>query len=221
MAGGEEMLKRKLEIFGKRLFVTGIVLGLFLAGCAGSPEVTSDAGAVEKEEVDVQAEDEHQEETDIDSSSSQESDLSSEMSDQNNKDDYSDIEAALQDIKDNALTNEQLNEIYLSIQETVKSKYLDQNGIDPKVFAWPGASDNAWLYLDCILGAYGSRGELYNTEGINVANMPSEQNQQLMNAVLDGIIVWLQLNENFGVGDILIDLDPMEETISANVDFTN
>ena len=215
------MLKRKLEIFGKRLFVTGIVLGLFLAGCAGSPEVTSDAGAVEKEEVDVQAEDEHQEETDIDSSSSQESDLSSEMSDQNNKDDYSDIEAALQDIKDNALTNEQLNEIYLSIQETVKSKYLDQNGIDPKVFAWPGASDNAWLYLDCILGAYGSRGELYNTEGINVANMPSEQNQQLMNAVLDGIIVWLQLNENFGVGDILIDLDPMEETISANVDFTN
>ena len=63
--------------------------------------------------------------------------------------------------------------------------------------------------------------ELYNTEGINVANMPSEQNQQLMNAVLDGIIVWLQLNENFGVGDILIDLDPMEETISANVDFTN
>ena len=154
------MLKRKLEIFGKRLFVTGIVLGLFFAGCAGSPEVTSDAGAVEKEEVDVQAEDEHQEETDIDSSSSQESDLSSEMSDQNNKDDYSDIEAALQDIKDNALTNEQLNEIYLSIQETVKSKYLDQNGIDPKVFAWPGASDNAWLYLDCILGAYGSRGAI-------------------------------------------------------------
>ena len=235
------MLKRKLEVFGKRLFVTGIVLGLFLAGCAGNPEVTSDAGAVEKEEVvdskegdvlqeqEVQEGKENSKESDISQEhevqegkeNSQESDISQETSDQNNKDDYSDIEAALQDIKDNALTNEQLNEIYLSIQETVKSKYLDQNGIDPKVFAWPGASDNAWLYLDCILGAYGSRGELYNTEGINVANMPSEQNQQLMNAVLDGIIVWLQLNENFGVGDILIDLDPMEETISANVDFTD
>ena len=162
------MLKRKLEVFGKRLFVTGIVLGLFLAGCAGNPEVTSDAGAVEKEEVvdskegdvlqeqEVQAEDERQEEADEDDLDSQEPDVSHETSDQSEGDE--DILNDFKEFRDNIFTDEQLQEIYTSIYETVKSKYLDQNGIDPKDFQWP-VSSNAWLYFDHIGAMYMSTGQ--------------------------------------------------------------
>ncbi len=243
------MLKRKLEVFGKRLFVTGIVLGLFFAGCAGSPEVTSDAGAVEKEEVvdskeeDVLQEQEVQEnsrESDISQEqevqegkeNSQESDISHETSDQGEDQDISDeasaddVLAAIQSLKDDTFTDAQLQEIYTSIKESVKSEYLDRNGIDPQYFTWPKAfetdgidEDNAWLYLDHIITNYLSE-EQYSIEEA-MEELPSEQNQQLMNAVLDGIIDWIQLNKNFTVANVRLSLVPMGEKIPANVDFTN
>lgn len=242
------MLKRKLEIFGKRLFVTGIVLGLFLAGCAGNPEVTSDAGAVEKEEVvdskeeNVLQEQEVQEnskESDISQEhevqegkeNSQESDISHETSDQGENQDISseataeDLLDAIQSFKDNTFTDDQLHSIYESIQETVKKQYLDKNGIDPKDFTWPKSvetggidEDNAWLYLDHIMANYMSEGQ-YSTEDF-MENLPSEQNQQLMNAVLDGIVAWIQLNNNFTVGEVRLSLLPIGETIPANVNFS-
>ena len=172
------MLKRKLEIFGKRLFVTGIVLGLFFAGCAGNPEVTSDAGAVEKEEVvdskegDVLQEQEVQEGKE----NSKESDILQETSDQGEDQDISDeaadddVLAAIQSIKDESFTDEELQGIYASIRESVKRNYFDQNGIDPKDFKWPKSfeidgvdEDNSWFYLDYICVMYKSTGKLYNT----------------------------------------------------------
>ena len=50
--------------------------------------------------------------------------------------------------------------------------------------------------------------------------MPSEQNQQLMNSVLDGMIEWDQSSGNNDFGLIDIVLVPKGEKISANVDFT-
>ena len=230
------MLKRKLEVFGKRLFVTGIVLGLFLAGCAGNPEVTSDAGAVEKEEVvdskegDVLQEQEVQEGKE----NSQESDISQETSDQGEDQDISDeasaddVLAAIQSIKDESFTDEELQGIYASIRESVKRNYLDQNGIDPKDFKWPKSfefdgvdEDNSWFYLDYICVMYKSTGKLYNTEGLTAADMPSEQNQQLMNSVLDGMIEWDQSSGNNNFRLINMVLVPKGEKITANVDFTD
>ena len=240
MAGGEEMLKRKLEIFGKRLFVTGIVLGLFFAGCAGNPEVTSDAGAVEKEEVvdskeedvlqeqEVQAEDERQEEANENDADSQDSNLSQETSDiEDEKPDEFDVIAAIDSFKEDIFTEEQLQELYGSIQESVKSKYLDQNGIDPKDFKWPKSldvdgvdEDNSWLYLSYICVEYISTGELYSIKGFE-ADLPSEQNRNLMNSVLDGMIAWDHSSGNNDFNMIKLALIPMEEKIPANVNFSD
>ena len=241
------MLKRKLEIFGKRLFVTGIVLGLFLAGCAGSPEVTSDAGAVEKEEVvdskeedvlqeqEVQAEDERQEEANENDADSQDSNLSQETSDiEDEKQDLNaetpdefDVIAAIDSFKEDIFTEEQLQELYGSIQESVKSKYLDQNGIDPKDFKWPKSldvdgvdEDNSWLYLSYICVEYISTGELYSIKGFE-ADLPSEQNRNLMNSVLDGMIAWDHSSGNNDFNMIKLALIPMEEKIPANVNFSD
>ena len=225
------MLKRKLEVFGKRLFVTGIVLGLFLAGCAGNPEVTSDAGAVEKEEVvdskegdvlqeqEVQAEDERQEEVAGNSFDSQELDDSSGTSDQNEEDD---VLAFLQEIRGNIFTDEQLYDIYGNIGEIVKNEYLDPNGIDHNAFKWPDSKDedNAWVYLEYIITKYKTSGKLYNHEGFT-DELPSEQNQQLMNSVLDGIISCNKLNEEFTVENIDQALLPIREKIPANVNFSD
>ena len=223
------MLKRKLEVFGKRLFVTGIVLGLFFAGCAGDPEVTSDAGAVEKEEVvdskegdvlqeqEVQAEDERQEEAAGNSFDSQEPDVSHETSDQSEGDE--DIIAAVQDLRDNSFTAEQLQEIYGSIKDSVKSRYLDQNGIDPKDFEWPQSSDNAWLYFDHIGAMYMSTGQ-YSIEGFD-DDMLSDQDQQLMNSVLEGMIAWDQSSGNNDFSSVKLALLPSSEKIPANVNFSD
>lgn len=228
------MLKRKLEVFGKRLFVTGIVLGLFLAGCAGNPEVTSDAGAVEKEEVvdskegDVLQEQEVQEGKE----NSKESDILQETSDQEEDQDISDeasaddVLAAINSVKEETFTDEELQEIYSSIQEAVKREYLDPNGIEPKDFKWPKSfdldgfdEDNAWLYFDYISAMYMSTGK-FTADGFT-ADMPSEQNQQLMNAVLNGMIAWDQSSGNNDFGLIKIVLVPSGEKIPANVNFSD
>ncbi|MCI8496373.1 MAG: hypothetical protein HFI74_11960, partial [Lachnospiraceae bacterium] len=230
------------------------VLGLFLAGCAGNPEVTSDAGAVEKEEVvdskegdvlqeqEVQEEKENSKESDIsqeqevqeEKENSQESDISQETYDQGEDQDISDeaseddVLAAIQSLKDDTFTDAQLQEIYTSIKESVKSEYLDRNGIDPQYFTWPKAfgtdgidEDNAWLYLDHIITNYLSEEEEQYSIEEAMEELPSEQNQQLMNAVLAGIIEWIQLNKNFTVSQVILCLAPMGEKIPDNIDFTD
>ena len=219
------MLKRKLEVFGKRLFVTGIVLGLFFAGCAGDPEVTSDAGAVEKEEVvdskegDVLQEQEVQEH-------SKESDISQKTSESQNEEQEPDDQVDSNDTEVDQ-TGDDLTGLYAEIKESVINKYLEPNGIDPKTFKWPYSEfkdgefineDHAWSYLTYISGMYDLYGE-YKDEGFDFGT--SDQNRQLMKAVLDGIISWSESTGNDWNVVINSTIYPENENIPANVDFSN
>ena len=64
-------------------------------------------------------------------------------------------------------------------------------------------------------------GKLYSTEGIPVSDIPDEKDQQLMNAVLDGMITWDQSSGNNDFYMVELVLIPKNEKIPANVNFSD
>lgn len=129
-----------------------------------------------------------------------------------------------------AVSEEQMQELYGFIRESVKTGYLDPAGILPESFQWPvyqvlpngiiRDEGHAWSYFNTIALNYASYGTLYDIKGF-LYQLPDEQICQLMNAVLDGMVEWYKLwGEGLSFQDVRDAVFPEYEKFPQNIDFS-
>ncbi len=130
-----------------------------------------------------------------------------------------------------SLSEEQLQELYGFIKESVKSGYLEPAGILPEAFQWPKYEvrsngvirdeGHAWSYLNTIALNYSSYGTCYDIKGF-LYEMPDEHICKLMNAVLDGMVEWQKLHgQELSFQEIREAIFPEYEKIPQYINFLN
>lgn len=130
-----------------------------------------------------------------------------------------------------SLSEEQLQELYGFMKESVKSRYLEPAGILPEAFQWPKYEvlsngvirdeGHAWSYFNTIALNYSSYGTCYDIKGF-LYEMPDEHICKLMNAVLDGMVEWQELHgQELSFQEIREAIFPEYEKIPQYINFLN
>lgn len=100
--------------------------------------------------------------------------------------------------------------LYDAIAKSIYTEYIEPNGITSEEFKWPDSISQAWLYLANIANDYSSYPDT-DIEVLKTENMTffleeysaaedsliiptTEDELKLMNAVLDGMIIWYEEN---------------------------
>lgn len=223
---GMGIMKNKISIF---LVATLIVFVLTACGSgAGKAEEKKEEPkpevSEEVEDSESEAEEQERPEEVAEADEGTESEESAEGTDE--ADDPTDQEAAPSEETEGEITDDQMQELYACIKESVRSKYLEPNGISPEEFVWPkevegnvaNQEELAWYYLVHMFNSYVLEGKLYDYSDFPY-DMPSESNRQLMDAVYDGIITWHELPGNTSICLVKLPVR-FDQTIPANVDFS-
>ena len=133
---------------------------------------------------------------------------------------------------DTEITDEDIQEIYASIKESIEKRYLEPNSISPADFSWPDATSTIWGdYSDRILMDNGyqyatvkdffTEDELINMLSDYDNQYPSPD-KEILDSVLLGIIDWMQTKGDYDEGyfsSVFSKLIPMEDVIPVNVTF--
>lgn len=123
---------------------------------------------------------------------------------------------------DTEITEEDLQEIYASIKESVESEYIEPNGIDSDDFSLP-ESVEAWSYLGTLSESYYM--ELFTgveMDTSSIGNLPSSPEKEIMDSIFDGMLNGLdQLGEYDAdyYSNFTQKLNPFNTNIINNVTF--
>ncbi len=101
---------------------------------------------------------------------------------------------------EDTLTEEDVQSLKDSIRDTVISEYLEPNNISVEEFAWPD-KDEDWGYLRELVGQYGLA-FLACSDEIDISSVDSSlaSNPEVIKAVLNGIINWIDKQGDFDMG---------------------
>ncbi len=100
------------------------------------------------------------------------------------------------------LTDEDVQSLKDSIRDTVISEYLEPNNISVEDFAWSD-KDEDWGYLRELVGQYGLA-FLACSDEIDISSVDSSlaSNPEVIKAVFNGIINWIDKQGDFDMGYI-------------------
>lgn len=127
---------------------------------------------------------------------------------------------------DTEITDEDMQELYASIKESVTTEYLEPNGLSASEFSWPSADSTSWNYFDDLYNASYfcidleipfTEDELSEYEG-----QYPDNDQKLFDAVLFGILNWMDSKGSYDTGyysAIWGKLNPFVSTLPSNVTF--
>lgn len=139
-------------------------------------------------------------------------------------DDEDDVEAADEEetangVKksiDDTLTEEDIQSLKDSIRDAVISEYLEPNNISVEDFAWPDKDSGEWGYMSMLSQEYSLRFSVGEAMDVSKVDSSSYSNPEIMEAVFNGIINWLNKQGKYDGGylDNVIDsLVPYNEVI--------
>lgn len=123
---------------------------------------------------------------------------------------------------DTEITEEDLQEIYASIKESVESEYIEPNGIDSADFSLPESAE-AWSYLGTLSESYYM--ELFTGVEMDtgsIGNLPPSPEKEIMDSIFDGMLNGLdQLGEYDAdyYSNFTQKLNPFNTNIINNVTF--
>ena len=220
------MRKKMLAIIMTIIFV----LSMAVTGCSGASDKETDSGGGKTEtETEAPAADDQQAESEeSDEVTTEEEDAVKETEDSSAESETPDVVLTA----DTEITDEDIQEIYASIKESVTTEYLEPNGIDPADFSWPDATSTIWGdYSDRILMDNGyqyatvkdffTEDELINMLSDYDNQYPSPD-KEILDSVLLGIIDWMQTkgdNDEGYFSSVFSKLLPMKDVIPTNVTF--
>lgn len=117
------------------------------------------------------------------------------------------------------LTEEEMQQLYDCVKESVLTGYIEPNGISPEEFSWPELDDHSWNYLAIMYLNYIDFGTKYDTTNY-VLEKPNDLLCQLINSVFDGMTEWSDsFSDEFY--ESRLSVSPFPKWFSENIDFTN
>lgn len=220
------MRKKMLAIIMTIIFV----LSMAVTGCSGASDKETDSGGG-KTETETEAPADEQQTDDSEKSD----DVTTEEEDAVEGTEDSSAESETPDVvltADTEITDEDIQEIYASIKESIEKRYLEPNSISPADFSWPDATSTIWGdYSDRILMDNGyqyatvkdffTEDELINMLSDYDNQYPSPD-KEILDSVLLGIIDWMQTKGDYDEGyfsSVFSKLLPMKDVIPTNVTF--
>lgn len=215
----------KKRIFA--LLVVGCLVFTMAAGCSGASE-TDSGGDKTETEAEAPAADDQQAESEESDEVTTEEDAVEGTEDSSAESETPDVVLTA----DTEITDEDIQEIYASIKESIEKRYLEPNSISPADFSWPDATSTIWGdYSDRILMDNGyqyatvkdffTEDELINMLSDYDNQYPSPD-KEILDSVLLGIIDWMQTKGDYDEGyfsSVFSKLIPMEDVIPVNVTF--
>lgn len=210
------------------LLAFSLTSSMLLTAC-GNKETDSGGGKTETE-TEAPADDQQAESEKSDEVTTEEEDAVEETDD-SEKTDVSETPDVIL-TADTEITDEDMQEIYASIKESVEKRYLEPNSISPADFSWPDASSTIWGdYSDRSLMMAGydySTMKDFLTEEDLIENLErydgeySQPDKQILDSVLLGIFDWMQSKGDYDEGyfsSVFSKLLPMKDVIPTNVTF--
>mgnify|MGYP001853397650 CR=1 FL=1 len=204
-----------------KILLSTVLIVAMATGCSGASEEVTDSGESKTEvESEVSVDDQQTDDVTSEEDTVEGTDSSSAETDEKETPDV--VLTA-----DTEIMDEDIQEIYASIEENVTSEYLEPNGIDPADFSWPSSESSSWYYFDdlytscylCIdLKIPFTKDELSEYEGKYPA-----QDKELFDAVFFGILNWMDSKGSYDTGyfsAVLGKLNPYASNLPANVTFT-
>lgn len=128
-----------------------------------------------------------------------------------------------EEVNEYGFTEAQVQSLYECIRESVLTEYLQPNNISPESFIWPEDFDAVWRYIDSKLQNYSFNGD----KDMIPDEFGADYDSTFAEPVFTGIINWTELPETgldptryaYYIPDIRAMLDPIGQTIPANVSF--
>ena len=203
-------MKKKIITF---LLAFALTSSMLLTAC-GNTETDSGGGKTETETEAPAADDQQTESEETEEVSNKEEDAVG-----------SSGESETPDVvltADTEITDEDMQEIYASIKESVTTEYLEPNGIDPATFSLP-ASTEAWSYFFTLSESHYM--ELFTGVEIDTSsteNLPPSPEKEIMDSIFNGMLSGL---DNLGKYDadyyskFTQKLSPFNTNIINNVTF--
>ena len=191
---------RKKRLFS--LFLVFILAVALAAGCGGKDDDTGDEEDPKKTEASVS--DDKAADKQEDAAEEQQPEVSEE-------------------VNEYGFTEAQVRSLYECIKESVLTEYLQPNNISPESFIWPEDFDAVWRYIDSKLQNYSFNGD----KDMIPDEFGADYDSTFAEPVFTGIINWTELPETgldptryaYYIPDIRAMLDPIGQTIPANVNF--
>lgn len=198
--GGKIMRKN----FKRFLSIMMAVMVIAMAAACGKKEEAAEPAEKEETKVEVEKEEE----------------LVEEAADEQQVDD----EEPGEPVNEYGFTDSQVENLYKSIEESVKTDYMGQNNISPTEFVWPNENDTTWRYVASKLVNYAGTGDKNRFPD----DVDSSFDESLAEPIYIGFINWLESPDNgFDqnrtpryISAVIAMMEPIYETIPANVTFT-
>ena len=203
------MRKKMLAIIMTIIFV----LSMAVTGCSGASEETDSGGGKTETETEAPAADDQQAE-------SEESDeVTTEEEDAVKESETPDVVLTA----DTEITDEDIQEIYASIKDSITTNYLEPNGINPADFNWPSSDSESWKYFGNLYNNYSTN--LHLNIPLNEAYIPpaDDTDEKIMDATFTGILNWINkkgtCNDEYFVKLFMEYLYPFNNIFPSNITF--
>lgn len=212
----------------KKLLALIMVLSLIFAattvGCSSSSADSSSDASTTETEAPEDTEDASGEEKAVDETEEESTDASEE------KETSGSGEVLTGDTE---ITDEDVQEVYASIKESIETRYLEPNNISPEEFSWPEEESEGWDYLHELLAVDIPVSIALGDNNIPEENIEKYDNQysfsdkELFVSIVRGVFDWIDSIGELDIGDsgysyftrLYLELDPLSETLPTNITF--
>lgn len=177
----------------KKIFALLMVICLIFAmatGCSGASDKETDSGGGKTEtETEAPADDDKSSETEAVEETEETNDVS------NKEEDAVEETPDVILTGDTEITDQDIQEIYASIKESITTEYLEPNGLSESKFSWPASDSESWKYVDdlytsCYL-CIDLNIPFTEEETAKYDGKYPENDMQLFDAVFSGILKWM------------------------------
>ena len=185
-------MKKKVLVL---IIVLSFILSMVAVGCSSSYDAdSSDVSSTETEAQDDN-EDVSSEEADaVDETEEETADTSEEETPEEETTGGGEILTA-----ETEITDEDIQEVYASIKESIETRYLEPNNISPADFNWPGDIGDTWnsyrnmavAGIETTIIAEGSKNSIISQLGVFDKYEYPSPSKEILDAALIGIIDWL------------------------------
>lgn len=208
----------------KKIFALLMVICLIFAmatGCSGASDKETDSGGGKTEtETEAPAADDQQAESEeSDEVTTEEEDAVKETEDSSAESETPDVVLTA----DTEITDEDIQEIYASIKDSITTNYLEPNGINPADFNWPSSDSESWKYFGNLYNNYSTN--LHLNIPLNEAYIPpaDDTDEKIMDATFTGILNWINkkgtCNDEYFVKLFMEYLYPFNNIFPSNITF--
>lgn len=124
---------------------------------------------------------------------------------------------------DTEITDEDIQEIYASIKDSITTNYLEPNGINPADFNCPSSDSESWKYFGNLYNNYSTN--LHLNIPLNEAYIPpaDDTDEKIMDATFTGILNWINkkgtCNDEYFVKLFMEYLYPFNNIFPSNITF--